>query len=105
MPIAISCKACGKKYRVVDTASGRRVKCRQCGERFYLPGQPLETRALISPKLLKELEETAIPSTSDQDAWIRYQAVVSTLPERTPIRTPSNKADLLAAVKSLLHKE
>ena len=36
MPIRTECEGCGQKYRVKDELVGRRIKCKQCGEKILV---------------------------------------------------------------------
>jgi predicted Zn finger-like uncharacterized protein len=77
MPIDAQCGSCTTRYRVVDSAAGRRVKCRRCGNAIDLPGQaaPVDPFAVLS-----ELEKTARPVAASPDAaLIQYRAVMSTV--------------------------
>jgi predicted Zn finger-like uncharacterized protein len=77
MPIDAQCGSCTARYRVVDSAAGRRVKCRRCGNAIDLPGEaaPVDPFAVLS-----ELEKSARPvAVSPDAALIQYRAVMSTV--------------------------
>ena len=38
MPIMVECSSCGKQYNAPDSMAGKRVKCKQCGQVFEIPG-------------------------------------------------------------------
>jgi predicted Zn finger-like uncharacterized protein len=77
MPIDAQCGSCTAKYRVVDTAAGRRVKCRRCGNGIDLPGQAVPADAIA---VLAQLEKTAPPAAAAPDAALfQYRAVMSTV--------------------------
>ncbi len=40
MPISFACEKCGKRYRVEDSAAGKRGQCKQCGQNFTVPSLP-----------------------------------------------------------------
>jgi predicted Zn finger-like uncharacterized protein len=77
MPIDAQCGSCSTRYKIVDTAAGRRVKCRKCGNPFYVPGDPVIREPVVNLAPLAELEKTAIPAQTEQSALIQYKAAVS----------------------------
>jgi predicted Zn finger-like uncharacterized protein len=77
MPIDAQCGSCMARYRVVDSAAGRRVKCRRCGNFIDLPGNAAPADPFAA---LAELEKTARPvAASPNSALIQYRAVMSTV--------------------------
>ncbi|HZL34950.1 MAG TPA: MJ0042-type zinc finger domain-containing protein [Tepidisphaeraceae bacterium] len=84
MPIDAQCASCSTRYRIVSTAAGRRVKCRKCGNPFYVPGEPVAPPPLVNLSALAELEKTATPAQTQQGALIQYKAAVSVLAEPPP---------------------
>src|SRR5262245_15021504 len=45
--ISIACGSCSAKYRLPDTAAGKRGKCKKCGHEFRVPtDEPLEIAPL-----------------------------------------------------------
>src|SRR4051794_3736104 len=41
MPLQVPCPHCGAKLKAPDNAAGKKVKCKQCGQGFRIPGVPL----------------------------------------------------------------
>jgi predicted Zn finger-like uncharacterized protein len=37
MPISVTCPACAAAYRVADTAAGKAIKCKKCGDKVTVP--------------------------------------------------------------------
>lgn len=37
MPISVTCPACAASYRVADTAAGKAIKCKKCGDKVAIP--------------------------------------------------------------------
>jgi predicted Zn finger-like uncharacterized protein len=93
MPILATCTACKAQYKIVNTAAGRRVRCRACAAPFYVPGEPRNVRPAISPTAIAELEATGRREEDDQQALLRYQATLSMLPkQRTSWKPPVAQA-------------
>jgi len=44
MAIIFKCRQCGKRYKVRDEAAGKRVECKECGQKMRVP-TPKETHA------------------------------------------------------------
>jgi len=105
MPITVTCKSCGRRYQVVDTAAGRRVKCRTCASAFYVPGDPRNIAPAISPQAMAELEQNARPAMSDRDALLRYQATVSMLPPEAKMAPPEKPKPGLGQKLATLFKK
>ena len=40
MPIDVSCQSCGKRYRVAEKFTGKRVRCKNCGQPMLVPAAP-----------------------------------------------------------------
>ncbi|MDB5304368.1 MAG: hypothetical protein JWM97_1917 [Phycisphaerales bacterium] len=77
MPINAQCVSCTARYKVVDSAAGRRVKCRRCGNSMDLPGDA----AMPDPfAVLAQLEKNAPAAAAAPDAALfQYRAVMSTV--------------------------
>jgi predicted Zn finger-like uncharacterized protein len=37
MPISVTCPACAASYRVADSAAGKAIKCKKCGDKVPIP--------------------------------------------------------------------
>jgi hypothetical protein len=69
MVIRFACTHCGQGYSVADEYWGMEFKCKKCGEKGTVPGQPeLEGRAPEEPEL--ELEEE-----TDEELDVQIQTV------------------------------
>lgn len=56
MPITIACPECEAKFRVPDTAAGRKVKCPKCTSTFLVPMTPAaKAKAHLEAELRKSL--------------------------------------------------
>jgi predicted Zn finger-like uncharacterized protein len=50
MTIALQCDECGKGYKVRDAASGRRVRCKNCGQSIRVPARQALPPAVLRRK-------------------------------------------------------
>ncbi len=97
MPIAAQCGSCSARYKIVDSASGRRVRCRRCGKPFMVPGAaPLEHGPDL--RALADLERKGqIVAESAESEFEKYQATIATLTQ-----TSQSERDAAAAKRKSL---
>ncbi|MDB5352104.1 MAG: repeat-containing protein [Planctomycetota bacterium] len=68
MPMTFACENCGKRYRVEESAAGKRGKCKECGQTFTIPqpvSPPLPQQA---PTPLVEIRPEPLTTSSRKDA-------------------------------------
>jgi len=97
MPIAAQCGSCSARYKIVDSASGRRVRCRRCGKPFMVPGA---APVVHGPDLraLADLERKGqIVAESAESEFEKYQATIATLTQ-----TSQGERDAAAAKRKSL---
>lgn len=49
MPIAVSCRECGRRFKARDELAGRKVKCPECGEPVRVPEEQDEPAVSAGP--------------------------------------------------------
>lgn len=97
MPIAAQCGSCAARYKIVDSATGRRVRCRRCGKPFTVPGAvPVERGPDL--RALADLERKGqVVAASAESEFERYQATIATLNQ-----TSQSEKDAAAAKRKSL---
>ena len=80
MPIAAQCRSCAARYKVVDSAAGRRVKCRRCGKSITVPGGEAPAEPSLDLRAVLELERKGqVLATTPEAEYQQYQSAVATL--------------------------
>lgn len=83
MPITAQCRSCAARYKIVESAAGRRVKCRRCGKPIQVPSAEGPVQPGLDLRALAELERTGhvINATPEQE-YEQYQSAVATVSEK-----------------------
>ncbi len=63
MPIAISCKDCGRDYRLKDELAGKKIKCKDCGATVAVPA-PRRKGDPVRPSKKKNDDEDFLDALS-----------------------------------------
>ena len=86
MPITAQCRSCAARYKVVDSAAGRRVKCRRCGKPIILPGGDSSfTEPAMNLRAMAEVERNGrVLATTPEAEFEQYQSNVATLNKPDP---------------------
>jgi len=91
--IFITCRKCGKRYRVPGSAAGKRAKCTGCGEPIEVPAaRPPEKPLLVQEPTPAQVQ----PSPYEQEAW-RAQT--------SPGRPAANQAEAILRMKAAQRKQ
>jgi predicted Zn finger-like uncharacterized protein len=92
MPITAQCRSCAARYKVVDSAAGRRVKCRRCGKSIVLPGGSNAAAPSLDLRSVAELERTGqVVATTPESEFQQYQSAVATLTKTDVADQKKNK--------------
>lgn len=87
MPVEVSCSSCSGRFRVPDTAAGKKIKCPKCQSVIAVPaasGAPAAPSAPAAPAGQSPAQQAAgAPSSAPK-----------VLPKAQPLATPKTKADL-----------
>jgi predicted Zn finger-like uncharacterized protein len=80
MPIAAQCGGCAARYKIVESAAGRRVRCRRCGKPFVVPGSAAApANAATDLRALADLERKGqVLAANPELELAQYNAAIST---------------------------
>ena len=93
MPITAQCRSCAARYQVVDSAAGRRVKCRRCGKPMKLAGAEPVATPTVDLRALADLERKGqILAPTPEQEFQQYKATVAQL-ARPDEQAASKKKD------------
>jgi predicted Zn finger-like uncharacterized protein len=80
MPITAQCRSCAARYKVVESAAGRRVKCRRCGTAMKLSSaEPAATPAMDLRALADVERKGQILASSPEQEFEQYKSAVAAL--------------------------
>ncbi|MGB2755098.1 MAG: hypothetical protein WBD75_11155 [Phycisphaerae bacterium] len=60
MPIATTCRGCGKVIEAPESAAGRKARCPQCGVVVVIPGEPVASAGPVGGAVPVELVAAAL---------------------------------------------